>query len=108
MTLKYSLSHLMLLFVIVGLICLWNIQRQKIDSLTENLNHTNLILTNIAKDTQAYYEGMKHFLEDLRHDSHYTDLSPATRVQYLSAYGDVEGLKRQAAVTQQMLSQVAQ
>ena len=45
MKLKYSLSHLMLLFVIVGLICLWNIQRKRIDSLTDKLSQADLPYT---------------------------------------------------------------
>ena len=53
MTFKYSLSHLMLVFVIVGLICLWNIERQKIDSLTDKLTQTTAALKQSDNLTQA-------------------------------------------------------
>ena len=79
MKFKYSISHLMLFFVIVGLICLWNIERQKIDALNDRLNQTTAALKTSVNSTQTQCTRIQSFLNILHDDSHYRDLSVDTR-----------------------------
>ena len=107
MRIKYSLSHLMLIFVIVGLICLWNIERQKIDALTDKLNQAYSTLNTTLNTTTQHCSWAKNALQQLKDDPHYRDVSIDGKVAVASLETVIEELNRQAASTQQPLSQVA-
>ena len=99
MKLKYSLSHLMLLFVIIGLVCLWNIQRQKIDSLTEKLNQTNSAFKATVNTGQHFYMTLKVALEKLKEDTNYGTLSRDSKRSIDSLYFTVEEIGLQSYET---------
>jgi hypothetical protein len=100
MKLKYSLSHLMLIFVIVGLVCLWNIQRKKIDSLTDKLNQTNSALKATVNTGQQYYMTAKAALEKVKEDTNYGTLSRDSKRSIDSLYATIEELGRQSWETE--------
>jgi hypothetical protein len=108
MKLKYSLSHLMLLFVIVGLICLWNIERQKIDALTEQLNQSKATLNASLSNTSQHCKWVKDDLQILKDDPHYRDVSIEGKIAVVSIEGVIEELNSQTTNTQQALLQAAQ
>jgi hypothetical protein len=93
MILKYSLSHLMLIFVILGLICLWNIQRKKIESLTEQLNQSQATLKTTLNATKTFCAGAKQALDVVKEDSH---LSIDSHVALASLYTVFDELNRKA------------
>ena len=107
MKIKYSLSHLMLIFVIVGLICLWNIERQKIDALTDKLNKAYSTLNTTLNTTTQHCSWAKNALQQLKDDPHFRDVSIDGKVAVASLETVIEELNRQAVSTQQALSQVA-
>lgn len=99
MTLKYSLSHLMLVFVIVGLICAWVLECRTNKLLATKLDDTRSKLAKTIYTTKECLIGAQYHLDNLKADWRFDKLHPLTQSGVLSITYNFEKLVKQGMET---------